>query len=77
MPTRHSAGEWPGAILGNADRGTGVARPRRVSPAALSIVTTTFSEQQELVELVYAIIKAQAYGWGSARTIGLMAAEPF
>jgi EmrB/QacA subfamily drug resistance transporter len=27
-----------------------------------------------LVVLVYGIIKAQAYGWGSARTIGLMAA---
>ncbi len=27
-----------------------------------------------LVVLVYAIIKAQAYGWGSARTIGLLAA---
>ncbi len=27
-----------------------------------------------LVVVVYAIIKAQAYGWGSARTIGLMAA---
>jgi EmrB/QacA subfamily drug resistance transporter len=27
-----------------------------------------------LVVLVYAIVKAQAFGWGSARTIGLMAA---
>ena len=27
-----------------------------------------------LVVLVYAIVKAQAYGWGSARTIGLMGA---
>ena len=27
-----------------------------------------------LVVLVYAIVKAQAYGWGSARTIGLLAA---
>ena len=33
-----------------------------------------FTVTAGLVVLVYAIVKAQAFGWGSARTIGLMAA---
>ena len=50
--------------------GVRASRPQHRSFDLAGAVTVTAG----LVVLVYAIVKAQAFGWGSARTIGLLAA---
>jgi EmrB/QacA subfamily drug resistance transporter len=73
---------WPWIFIVNVPVGIGaLALAARFVPESRAELghrsfdfTGAVSVTGGLVVLVYGIIKAQAYGWGSARTIGLLAA---
>jgi EmrB/QacA subfamily drug resistance transporter len=73
---------WPWIFIVNVPVGvfTLVATLRSVPESRPELAHRTFdlagavSVTAGLVVLVFAVVKSQAYGWGSARTIGLLAA---